>query len=73
MFHLVDESAATTLLSLVLLASGALSVGVGYAHFRAADRAIRAGEMMPTNGLVFIVLTAVVVLAAVAAVATVLV
>jgi putative membrane protein len=72
-FHLVDESAATTVLSLVLLASGALAGCVGYAHYRAADRAIRAGETMPTSGVVLVVLTAAVVVAAAAAAATVLV
>ncbi|WP_107704649.1 YidH family protein [Nocardioides allogilvus] len=72
-FHLVDPSAATTVLSLLLLASGALAGCVGYAHFRAADRAIRAGEMLPTNGVVFVLLTAAVVLGAAAAVVTVLV
>jgi putative membrane protein len=72
-FHLVDESAATTVLSLVLLASGGLAAYSGYTHFRAADRSIRSGEPMPTRGVLVVVMTGAVLLAAVAGVVSVLV
>jgi putative membrane protein len=72
-FHLFDESAATTVLALVLLAAGALAGGVGYTHFRAADRAIRRGEVLPTRTAVVAVMTGAVLVAVVAGVASVLV
>ncbi|PUA82288.1 YidH family protein [Nocardioides currus] len=72
-FHLLDQSAATTILSVVLLASGALTGLVGFVHFRAADLAIRAGERLPTNHVVFVLLTAAILLAAAAGAATMLV
>ena len=68
-FRLLDESVATTVLTVVLLASGALAGCVGFAHFRGADRAIRRGETMPTSMVTVTVMTAGVLVAA--AVATV--
>jgi putative membrane protein len=66
-FRLLDASAATTVLTVVLLAAGALAGGVGYAHFRGADRAIRRGDTMPTSTLTLTVMTAAVLIAAAAA------
>lgn len=71
-FHLVDESAMTTILALLLLAAGALAAFAGYSHFRRADQAIRAGEPMPTRGVLVVVMTGAVLLAAVAGVISVL-
>ena len=67
-FHLLDTSASTVALSLVLLAAGAMSVLVGFLHFRLADRAIRSGESLPTNTAVIAVMTGAVLLAVVAGV-----
>ena len=72
-FHLIDESAATTALSLVLLASGGLAAYAGYTHFRRADRAIRSGEPMPTRGVLVVVMTGAVLLSAAAGVVSVLI
>lgn len=72
LFHLVDESAVTTILALLLLGAGALAAFAGYAHFRRADQAIRAGEPMPTRGVLVVVMTGVVLLAAMAGVVSVL-
>jgi len=69
-FHLFDESVATTVLSLVLLAAGALAGFAGYSHFRSADQAIRHGEALPTNTAVIAVMTGAVLLAVVAGVAS---
>jgi putative membrane protein len=66
-FRLLDASAATTVLTVVLLAAGALAGGVGYTHFRGADRAIRRGDTMPTSTLTVTVMTAAVLIAAAAA------
>lgn len=70
---LFDVSAATTTLSLVLLAAGALSGVAGFSHFRAADRAIRRDEALPTHPLTLAVMTGAVLLAVVAGTAGVLV
>lgn len=72
-FHLIDESWPTTVLSLLLLASGALAAYAGYSHFVRADRAIRSGQPMPTRGILVVVMTCAVLLAAVAGVLSVLV
>lgn len=72
-FHLVDESAMTTILALLLLGAGALAAFAGYTHFRRADQAIRAGEPMPTRGLLVVVMTGAVLLAAAAGAVSVLV
>ncbi|KRF06464.1 hypothetical protein ASG88_20165 [Nocardioides sp. Soil777] len=72
-FHLFDESVATTTLSLILLASAALSGIAGFSHFRAADQAIRRGETLPTRTLTLAVMTAGVLLAVVAGTASVFV
>lgn len=71
-FHLLDESTATTVLAIVLLASGALAGLAGFAHFRKADQSIRNGEPMPTSNAVVAVMTAAVLFAVAAGVATVL-
>ncbi len=71
-FQILDDSRATTALSLVLLAAGALAGCAGFAHFRSADRAIRRGESLPTGTILAVVMTAAVVLAAAAAVVGVL-
>ena len=65
-FHLFDESAATTVLSMVLLAAGALAGFAGYSHFRRADRAIRRGESLPTDTVMTTLMTGAVFLAVVA-------
>jgi putative membrane protein len=70
-FHLFAASGATTALALVLLAAGALAGCVGYTHFRAADRAIRRGEGLPTGTAVVTVMTAAVLLAVAAGVVSV--
>ncbi|MCP3422935.1 YidH family protein [Nocardioides pinisoli] len=72
-FHLFEVTVATTTLSLVLLAAGALSGVAGYSHFRRADRAIRRGETLPTNTVTAVVMTGAVLVAVVAGVASVLV
>jgi putative membrane protein len=72
-FRLLDASAATTVLTAVLLAAGALAGCVGYLHFRGADRAIRRGDTMPTGTITVTVMTAAVLIAAVAAAVSVLV
>ncbi|KRF36804.1 YidH family protein [Nocardioides sp. Soil805] len=72
-FRLLEESAATTVLTLVLLVAGALAGCIGYAHFRGADRAIRRGDTMPTSTITVTVMTAAVLVAAVAAAVSVLV
>ena len=71
-FHLLEQSAETTTLALVLIAAGAVAGIAGYLHFHQADRAIRAGVGMPTRRLIPIVLTVAVILAVAAAAATVL-
>lgn len=71
-FHLLAESAATTVLSLVLLAAGGLSGVVGFWHFRQADQAIRNGDQMPTNHVVIGVLTGAVLIAVVVGAVSVL-
>ncbi|QIK74226.1 YidH family protein [Nocardioides piscis] len=63
-FHLLADSAATTALSLVLLVAGSFAVIAGYSHFRRADRAIRSGESLPTTGVVVVVMSCSVLLAA---------
>ncbi len=70
-FHLLDDSAATTTLALVLLAAGAFASVVGYSHFRRADRAIRQGEAFPAGSAVVTIMTGVVLLAVAAGVASV--
>jgi putative membrane protein len=72
-FHLFDESAATTTLALVLLAAAALSGFAGWSHFRRADAAIRRGELLPTDTVVVSILTGTVLLAVVAGVLSVLI
>ena len=72
-FHLFEVTAATTTLSLVLLAAGALSGLAGYTHFRNADRAIRRGETLPTHTVTAVVMTGAVLIAVAAGVASVLV
>lgn len=72
-FHLLDESASTTALALVLLGSGAFAAVAGLTHFRQADRAIRAGRPLPTSGVVVTVMSCAVLVAAVAGAASVLV
>jgi putative membrane protein len=72
-FHLFEVTVATTTLSLVLLAAGALSGVAGYMHFRKADRAIRRGETLPTNTVTAVVMTGAVLIAVAAGVASVLV
>ncbi len=71
-FHLVDETAATTALSLVLLVAAAMSGWAGLTHFRRADRAIRQGEALATNTLAVAVMTGAVMLAVLAGIASVL-
>jgi putative membrane protein len=71
-FHLFDVTAATTTLSLVLLAAGALSGVAGFTHFRSADLAIRRGETLPTHHVTAVVMTAAVLIAVAAGVASVL-
>ena len=70
-FHLIGDSWPNTVLSLVLIASGALAAGAGYSHFRKADRAIRSGEPMPTRGVLIMVMSSAVLVAAVAGVVSV--
>lgn len=70
-FHLVDESTVTTILALLLLGAGALAAFAGYSHFRSADRAIRTGEPMPTRGVLVVVMTGAVLVAAMAGVVSV--
>ncbi len=72
-FHLIDESWPTTVLALVLLATGALAACAGFSHFRTADHAIRSGEPMPTRGVLIVVMTSAVLLAAAAGVVSILV
>ena len=72
-FHLLDESAATTALSLVLLASGAFAGLAGYSHHYSADRAIRRGEPMPATGTAVVIITVAVLLAVVAGVLSVVI
>lgn len=71
-FHLLSESVETTILSLVLLASGGLAGVAGYLHFHKADRAIRSGEPLPTNTSVSVIMTGVVLLGVVVGIASVL-
>ncbi len=71
-FQILDDSRATTALALVLLTAGALAGCAGFAHFRAADQAIRSGGSLPTSTIMAVVMTVAVVLAAAAAVAGVL-
>lgn len=71
-FHLLDASAATTGLALVLIATGAFAGVAGYVHFHQADRAIRAGSGLPTRRVVPVVLTVGLILAVGAAMASVL-
>jgi putative membrane protein len=72
-FRLLDASVATSVLTAVLLAAGALAGGVGYVHFRGADRAIRRGDTMPTSTITVTVMTAAVLIAAAAAAVSVVV
>lgn len=72
-FQLLDESALTTLLSLVLLGAGALAAFAGFSHFRRADQAIRGGDPMPTRGPLIVVMSGAVLLAAAVGVLTVLI
>lgn len=72
-FQLLDESALTTLLSLVLLGAGALAAFAGFSHFRRADQAIRSGDPMPTRGPLIVVMSGAVLLAAAVGVLTVLI
>lgn len=72
-FHLFDVTVATTTLALVLLAGGGLAGVAGYSHFRTADRAIRRGETLPTHTVTVVVMTAAVLVAVVAGVASVIV
>lgn len=69
-FHLFDESVATTMLSMVLLAAAALAGFAGFSHFRKADLAIRRGESLPTNTVVIALMTGAVFLAVVAGAAS---
>ncbi len=73
LFHLVEESAVTTILALLLLAAGGMAAFAGYSHFRRADHAIRSGDPMPTRGVLVVVMTGAVLLAAAAGVISVLV
>ena len=70
-FHLLAESTATTVLSLMLLAMGAMAASIGFVHFRAADRAIRNDEPLPTNNTVAMVMTGAILVATVAGVVSV--
>ena len=72
-FHLLDGSAANTALAVLLLLTGALAVSVGLLNFRRADRAIRTGQPLPTRGAQVVVMTVVVLLAAVAGIVSVLI
>ncbi len=71
-FHLLDGSITTTILSLVLLTAGAAAAGAGYVHFRRADRAIRADEPLPTTGVVVVVMSCAVLIAAAVGIVSVL-
>ena len=70
-FHLLDQSLATTILSVLLLAMGAMAASIGFVHFRAADQAIRNDEPLPTNNTVAVLMTLAILIATVAGVASV--
>lgn len=71
-FHLLAETPSTTILALVLLASGGLAGVAGFLHFQKADHAIRSGDPMPTNTSVITVMTGVVLLGVAVGIASVL-
>lgn len=70
-FHLLDESVATSTLSLVLLAAGGLAGVAGFLHFHKADQAIRSGDPLPTNTSVVVIMTGVVLIGVVVGVVSV--
>ena len=47
--HLVDRSLGSILLGLLLCAGAGVATHGGYLRYRAADRAIRAGDPLPTG------------------------
>ena len=48
-FHVIDELGGTTLIGLLLCAGAGIAIVGGYRRYRATDRAIRAGEPLPTG------------------------
>ncbi len=60
-FHLLDPSWSQKLLGLLLVASALVAAVGGWLRYRQADRAIRAGDDLPTSSTVHLMAAAVVV------------